>query len=96
MTFGLWLSLRQVSVSLAGFASRNGTAMTSVSPLRTFAAFAAAHPDVKVSFRELSFPCGSPSSWLADVDVALCYSPTPHPHICIHELRSEPREWMTC
>ena len=55
-----------------------------------FAAFVAAHPDVKVSFRELAFPCGSPSSWLADVDVALCYSPTPHPHICIHELRSEP------
>ena len=56
-----------------------------------FAAFVATHPDVKVSFRELAFPCGSPLSWLADVDVALCYSPTPHPHICIHELRSEPR-----
>jgi DNA-binding transcriptional LysR family regulator len=56
-----------------------------------FAAFVAVHPDVRVSFRELTFPCGSPSSWLADVDVALCYSPTPHPHICVHELRSEPR-----
>jgi DNA-binding transcriptional LysR family regulator len=56
-----------------------------------FAAFLTAHPDVKISFRELSFPCGSPLSWLADVDVALCYSPTPHPQICIHELRSEPR-----
>jgi DNA-binding transcriptional LysR family regulator len=56
-----------------------------------FAAFVTTYPDVKVSFRELTFPCGSPSSWLADVDVALCYSPTPHPHICIHELRCEPR-----
>jgi DNA-binding transcriptional LysR family regulator len=56
-----------------------------------FAAFVATHPDVKVSFRELALPCGSPSSWLADVDVALCYSPTPHPSVCIQELRSEPR-----
>jgi DNA-binding transcriptional LysR family regulator len=56
-----------------------------------FAAFVATHPDVKISFRELAFPCGSPSSWLADVDVALCYSPTSHPDIRIHELRSEPR-----
>jgi DNA-binding transcriptional LysR family regulator len=56
-----------------------------------FTAFVAAHPDVKVSFRELSLPCGSPSGWLADVDVALCYSPTPHSQICIHELRCEPR-----
>jgi DNA-binding transcriptional LysR family regulator len=56
-----------------------------------FGAFTDAHPNVKVSFRELTFPCGSPSSWLADVDVALCYSPTPHPEIRIQELRREPR-----
>ena len=56
-----------------------------------FAAFAAAHPDVTASFRELTFPCGSPSRWLADVDVALCYSPTAHQDIHIQELRSEPR-----
>jgi DNA-binding transcriptional LysR family regulator len=56
-----------------------------------FAAFALAHPDVEVSFRELSFPRGSTAQWLEEVDVALCYTPTPDPNVHIQELRTEPR-----
>jgi DNA-binding transcriptional LysR family regulator len=56
-----------------------------------FAAFTAAHPDAEVSFRELSWPRGSTAAWLEPVDVALCFSPTPHPEVELHVLRSEPR-----
>jgi DNA-binding transcriptional LysR family regulator len=37
--------------------------------------FAAAHPDVEVSFRELPFPTLPASEWLAEVDVAICHAP---------------------
>jgi DNA-binding transcriptional LysR family regulator len=56
-----------------------------------FADFVAAYPEVEVSFRELPFPCGAPTRWLAEVDVALCYSPTPHPEVHIQALRTELR-----
>jgi DNA-binding transcriptional LysR family regulator len=56
-----------------------------------FAAFTASCPEASVSFRELSFPRGSTAQWLAKVDVALCYSPTPHPDVEMHPVRSEPR-----
>ena len=56
-----------------------------------FRAVAAAHPDLKISFRELSFPRGTTASWLREVDLALCYSPTPHPDIATLALRTEPR-----
>jgi DNA-binding transcriptional LysR family regulator len=56
-----------------------------------FRTAAAACPDLKVSFRELSFPRGTTASWLREVDIALCYTPTPHPDIAIETLRAEPR-----
>jgi DNA-binding transcriptional LysR family regulator len=56
-----------------------------------FGAFTASCPDAAVSFRELSFPRESTATWLAEVDVALCYSPTPHPDVDAQPLRNEPR-----
>lgn len=56
-----------------------------------FAAFVAAHPEVDVSFRELPYPRHSTADWLEDVDVALCYSPTPHPDVQVRNLRTTPR-----
>jgi DNA-binding transcriptional LysR family regulator len=56
-----------------------------------FAAFADAHPKVELSFRDLPFPRGSTPSWLEEVDVALCFSPTPHPGVRVRALRAEPR-----
>ena len=56
-----------------------------------FRAVAATHPDLKISFRELSFPRGTTASWLREVDLALCYSPTPHADIATLALRTEPR-----
>jgi DNA-binding transcriptional LysR family regulator len=53
--------------------------------------FAAAHPDVEISSRELRFPSGSTSSWLADVDVAFCHAPVEDPEIGILTLREDPR-----
>ena len=56
-----------------------------------FRAVAAAHPDLRISFRELSFPRDTTASWLREVDLALCYSPTPHADIATLALRTEPR-----
>jgi DNA-binding transcriptional LysR family regulator len=56
-----------------------------------FSSFTAACPEASVSFRELSFPRESTASWLAEVDVALCYSPTPHPEVDTQPLRDEER-----
>jgi DNA-binding transcriptional LysR family regulator len=56
-----------------------------------FGAFSATHPEVTISFRELSSPCGSTAAWLQDVDVALCQSPTPHPDVNMKTLREEAR-----
>jgi len=56
-----------------------------------FAAFAYLHPEVEVAFHELPFPSRSMVTWLEEVDVALCFSPTEHPDIRIEPLRVEPR-----
>ncbi len=56
-----------------------------------FAAFAQAHPATQLSFRGLSFPRGSTASWLAEVDVALCHSPTSDPDVRIQPLWGERR-----
>ena len=42
-----------------------------------FSAFILAHPHVRLSFSELYFPRETSAAWLSDVDVALCFSPTP-------------------
>ena len=56
-----------------------------------FAAFTEAHREVEVCFRELSRPKHTTPAWLEPVDVALCFSPTPHPDVELQPLRSEPR-----
>jgi DNA-binding transcriptional LysR family regulator len=56
-----------------------------------FAAFADAHSEAELSFRELPFPRGSTVSWLDDVDVAFCHPPSAEPEIRIQAVRTEPR-----
>ena len=56
-----------------------------------FTAFAAAHPEAEVSFRELPFPRGSTRTWLEEIDVALCQPPEPAERIEVHHVRVEPR-----
>jgi DNA-binding transcriptional LysR family regulator len=56
-----------------------------------FAAFAGAHPEAEVSFRELPFPHGSTASWLEEVDVAFCHAPAVDPRVRVQAVRVEPR-----
>ena len=56
-----------------------------------FGAFAEAHPECEISFRELPFPCGDTHSWLETVDVALCHTPEPEPGVLARPVRVEPR-----
>ncbi len=56
-----------------------------------FEAFAEAHPEAEVAFRDLPFPCGATASWLEQVDVALCHTPRVEPGIEAQALRVEPR-----
>jgi DNA-binding transcriptional LysR family regulator len=56
-----------------------------------FTAFAALHPDVEVSFRELPFPSDSLAAWAEEVDLVLCFSPPPDSNVRRHALREEPR-----
>jgi DNA-binding transcriptional LysR family regulator len=67
-----------------------GSAPTVVAP-ELFSAFAERCPDVEFAFHELPFPFGSTATWLEEVDVALCYSPTRHRDVHIQMLRQEPR-----
>lgn len=56
-----------------------------------FSAFAEAHSDAELSFKDLQFPHGSTASWLGGVDVAQCFSPTPHPDVHLETIREDPR-----
>jgi DNA-binding transcriptional LysR family regulator len=56
-----------------------------------FAAFAAAHPEAEVAFRELPFPHGETQAWLERVDVALCHAPAREDGIELCPVRVEPR-----
>ncbi|TML00239.1 MAG: LysR family transcriptional regulator [Actinobacteria bacterium] len=56
-----------------------------------FARFNDAQPQAELSFHELGFPCGSTASWLAGVDMAMCFSPTPDPEVDVEPLWTEPR-----
>jgi DNA-binding transcriptional LysR family regulator len=63
-------------------------------PLSTpglFAAFAEEHPEAEISYRDLPFPNRESSSWLRDVDVALCQPPDIGEGICREIVRSEAR-----
>src|SRR5437588_10625996 len=56
-----------------------------------FATLATQHPQIKVRFQELPFPCGATGSWLRDVDVAFCHAPEEDPAVRAHVVRTEPR-----
>lgn len=56
--------------------------------------FAQARPDVEVYFRELPLPAGPLADWLAEVDVAISYSPLPGAGFASETLWSEPRALM--
>jgi DNA-binding transcriptional LysR family regulator len=56
-----------------------------------YSLFVAAHPEAESAFRELQWPRGTTSLWLEQVDLGLCFSPTPHAEVCLQPLRSEPR-----
>jgi DNA-binding transcriptional LysR family regulator len=56
-----------------------------------FDRFSRLHPDVGLSFRELSFPRASGADWLAGVDVGLIFWPSPHRDIQTQPLRREAR-----
>jgi DNA-binding transcriptional LysR family regulator len=56
-----------------------------------FARFARAHPFVDVRFRELTFPTAPVTTWLADVDAAICHMPPVDSTIWTEVVRTEPR-----
>jgi DNA-binding transcriptional LysR family regulator len=53
--------------------------------------FARAHPDIELRFRELPFPVSPTTTWLAEVDVAVCHAPPEDPAVWSCVLRREPR-----
>ncbi len=53
--------------------------------------FAQDYPEIDVCYRELAFPCARTSSWLADVDLAVCHLPPTDPDVWVDALRCEPR-----
>jgi DNA-binding transcriptional LysR family regulator len=57
----------------------------------SLAAFAEAHPAIQIRYRELPFPSSPVSSWLSDVDVAVCHKPPADPNVWQQLLRKEPR-----
>jgi DNA-binding transcriptional LysR family regulator len=56
-----------------------------------FGAFAAAHPDAQLSFRELTLPRAPSTSWLEGVDVAFCHPPMSELGVHAQTVRPEPR-----
>jgi DNA-binding transcriptional LysR family regulator len=57
----------------------------------TLGGFAAANPSIQLRYRELPFPTPPTSSWLADVDLAVCHAPPADPKVWAQTLRHEPR-----
>jgi DNA-binding transcriptional LysR family regulator len=54
-------------------------------------AFAGLHPDIDIRYQELAFPSAPISSWLEQVDIAVCHRPPAHPDVWTQALRLEPR-----
>jgi DNA-binding transcriptional LysR family regulator len=57
--------------------------------------FAQDYPEIDVCYRELAFPSDRASSWLADVDLAVCHRPPTDPGVWVYPLRREPRVLLT-
>jgi DNA-binding transcriptional LysR family regulator len=55
------------------------------------ALFSAAHPSIDIRYRDLPFPTTPTSSWLAEVDVAVCHLPPADTNVWTQLLRREPR-----
>jgi DNA-binding transcriptional LysR family regulator len=53
--------------------------------------FSRAYPEIDVCYRELPFPSALTSSWLGEVDMAVCHRPPLEPDVWVHVLRTEPR-----
>jgi DNA-binding transcriptional LysR family regulator len=53
--------------------------------------FGQTNPGIDVCYRDLAFPSPRTSSWIADVDVAVCHRPPADPGVWMRVLRSEPR-----
>lgn len=54
-------------------------------------AFAEEHPGIDLRYRELTFPVAPTSSWLSEVDVAVCHLPPADAGVWALALRHEPR-----
>jgi len=54
-------------------------------------AFAQAHPEIEIRYRELPFPRLPTADWMGDVDVVACHLPPPDPAVWVRSLRREPR-----
>jgi DNA-binding transcriptional LysR family regulator len=54
-------------------------------------AFAATHPGIDIRYSELPFPSIPTTSWLSEVDMAVCHRPPAHPEVWTQVLRLEPR-----
>jgi DNA-binding transcriptional LysR family regulator len=57
----------------------------------SLAAFTEAHPAIQIRYRDLPFPTRPTSSWIADVDIAVCHAPPADPTVWRHPLHREPR-----
>ncbi len=55
------------------------------------AAFSQLRPDIDMRYRELPFPGSSTSSWISEVDVAVCHLPPEDEGVWTLPLRVEPR-----
>ena len=53
--------------------------------------FAAAHPEVGISLKDMVFPCGTTAAWLENVDVAICHPPAMEDSVRVQSVRVEPR-----
>jgi DNA-binding transcriptional LysR family regulator len=57
----------------------------------SLAAFGEEHPAIQIRYRDLPFPSTPTSSWLSEVDVAVCHKPPEDPNVWQELLRHEPR-----
>ena len=53
--------------------------------------FAMAYPEIEIRYRDMPFPTSPTSSWLGDVDVAVCHLPPPDEAVWSKVVRREPR-----
>jgi DNA-binding transcriptional LysR family regulator len=53
--------------------------------------FALAYPEIEIRYRDMVFPTNPTSSWLGDVDVAVCHLPPPDEAVWSKVVRREPR-----